>query len=217
MYSRKKYTIAYSFNNGTLTELVLRCSGYLSNLLSPSAQLISNTVWETVFSVRRYFLAQTSAMTWTLQSWVLTSILVPSDFANQGGKHWEKISINEIVIECRITVMCLSPGHFMLLPCPFVPDTLPRELKMKTRLRCSQSIKPKISQSMKGAAFQRCYQKLKCIFCSVLGFFHPVSVSMYLWSIWEELLKTQLVVAARRETQHSLKAYSESLFPWWEK
>lgn len=89
---------------------------------------------------------------------------------------------------------------------------------MKTRLRCFQSIRPKKANLWEEAAFWRCYQKLKyCIFCSVLVFFHPVSVSVYLWSIWEELLKIQLVMAARRETQHSSKAYSESLFLWWEK
>lgn len=86
------------------------------------------------FSVRTSSLALTSAMIWTLESWVLS---VASDFANQGGKHWEKIYINEIVVECRITVLCLSPGRFLLLPCPFVPDTLPRETINENQIKVS--------------------------------------------------------------------------------
>lgn len=91
----KECSIAYSFNNEALAELVLRYSGHLSSLLASSAQLIQNTVWET-FHVRATS-SLASVMIWTLGSWVL---VVPSDFADLGQKRWEKIYVDGMVAAC---------------------------------------------------------------------------------------------------------------------
>lgn len=206
MYYRKKYNIAYSFNNGALPELILRYSGYLSAIIFSTADF--KYCMGNCFSVRTS-LAQTSAMILTLESWIFTA---PSDFANQGGEHWEKIYINEIVVECRIAVMCLSPGRFMVLPCPFEPDTLPRETINENQIKVFSEHQTQKSQSMRGGSFSKVLSEIEVYFLLSVGVFPSVSVSVYLRSIWEELLKTQLVVAARRETLHSSKAHSESLF-----
>lgn len=65
----KKYAIAYSFNNEALAELVLRCSGHLSSLLSIFSTADTKYCMGNCFRVRATSSpAQTSVKIWTLES-----------------------------------------------------------------------------------------------------------------------------------------------------
>lgn len=120
-------------------------------------------------------------------------------------------------IECRMTVVCLSPICFIFLPCLFLHVPLPKETINEKQVRVLSEHQPPKANLWEEEAFCRCYQKLKCcIFCSKL-FFSPSSI--YICVSVQHLGRVIENTAGDGccERQYSSKDYSGSLFMWWEK
>lgn len=77
--------------------------------------------------------------------------------------------------------MCLSPGRFMFLPCPFVSVTLPRETINENQIKVFSEHQTQKSQSMRAGSFSRVLSEIEVHFLLSVGVFPssicvPVSV-----------------------------------------